>query len=68
MGIDGTPVVADGFLYLFGRGQLSCRAAADGSTEWSYGTHQLTSSRGAAPVIADNVAFFPAERLYAIAG
>jgi|GEM_PF-1430467 outer membrane protein assembly factor BamB len=68
MGIEGTPVVADGFIYLFGRGQLTCRAAADGTTEWTYGTHQRTSSQGAAPVIGDNVAFFPAERLYAIAG
>ena len=68
IGIDGTPVVADGFIYLFGRGLLSCRAAADGRTEWSYGTRQRTSPDGAAPVVADNVAFFPAERLYAIAG
>ena len=68
MGINGTPVVADGFLYLFGRGQLTCRSADDGSTEWTYGTHQRTGSRGAAPVVADNVAFFPADRLYAIAG
>ncbi|WP_277540184.1 outer membrane protein assembly factor BamB family protein [Haloarcula laminariae] len=68
MGIEGTPVIADGFIYLFGVGQLSCRAADDGSTEWTYGTRQRNSARGAAPVIGDNVAFFPAERLYAIAG
>ena len=68
IGINGTPVVADGFVYLFGRGQLTCRDTSDGRTEWSYGTHQRTSPRGAAPVVADNVAFFPAERLYAIAG
>jgi outer membrane protein assembly factor BamB len=68
IGINGTPVVADDFLYLFGRGQLACRSADDGSTEWTYGTRQRTSSRGMAPVVADNVAFFPAERLYAIAG
>ncbi|MDS0280982.1 PQQ-binding-like beta-propeller repeat protein [Haloarcula onubensis] len=68
IGIDGTPVVADGFIYLFGRGQLTCRAAADGRTEWTYGTRQRTSPGGAAPVVGDNVAFFPAERLYAIAG
>jgi len=68
MGINGTPVLADGYIYLFGRGQLTCRDARDGRTEWTYGTHQRTSPQGAAPVIADNVAFFPAERLYAIAG
>ena len=68
IGIDGAPVVADGFIYLFGRGLLSCRAAADGRAEWSYGTRQRTSPNGAAPVVADGVAFFPAERLYAIAG
>lgn len=67
-GIDGTPVIADGYIYLFGAGQLSCRAADDGTTEWTYGTRQRTSPNGAAPVVADNVAFFPAERLYAIAG
>ncbi|WP_324663281.1 outer membrane protein assembly factor BamB family protein [Haloarcula sediminis] len=67
-GIDGTPVIADGYIYLFGAGQLSCRAADDGSTEWTYGTRQRTSPNGVAPVIGDNVAFFPAERLYAIAG
>ncbi|MFC6756210.1 MULTISPECIES: PQQ-binding-like beta-propeller repeat protein [Haloarcula] len=68
MGVNGTPVLADGFIYLFGPGQLTCRDASDGSTEWTYGTHQRNSPQGAAPVIADNVAFFPAERLYAIAG
>jgi len=68
MGINGTPVVADGFIYLFGRGQLTCRDTADGATEWTYGTHQRTGTQGAAPVVGDNVAFFPAERLYAIAG
>jgi hypothetical protein len=40
----------------------------DGATEWTYGTQQLASPNGAAPVIADNVAYFPAETLYAIAG
>jgi len=68
MGINGTPVVADGYLYMFGRGQLTCRAASDGRTEWTYGTQQRSSPQGAAPVVADNVAFFAAEQLYAIAG
>jgi len=67
-GLNGTPVVADGFLYMFGRGQLSCRSAADGATEWTYGTQQHASPNGAAPVVADSVAYFPAEKLYAIAG
>jgi len=67
-GIDGTPVVADGYLYLFGRGVLACRSAATGATEWTYGTGRPVASNGAAPVVADNVAYFPAETLYAIAG
>lgn len=68
IGINGTPVVADGFIYLLGRGQLNCQSAEDGRTEWTYGTYQRRRSNGAAPVIADGVAYFPAEQLYAIAG
>lgn len=67
IGIDGTPVVADGYVYLLGPGQVTCLAADDGATEWSYGTRQHTVTDGVAPAVVDGVAYFPVERLYAIA-
>jgi outer membrane protein assembly factor BamB len=67
IGIDGTPVVADDYVYLLGSGQATCLAAHDGATEWSYGTQQQTVSAGVAPAVVDGVAYFPAERVYAIA-
>jgi len=67
LGIDGTPVVADGFVYLLDTGQLACLGADDGVTEWSYGTGQVEDPGSAAPAVVDGVAYFPAERLYAIA-
>jgi len=67
IGVDGTPVVADGYVYLFGREQLTCLAAEDGTTEWSYGTEQHADPGRVAPAVVDGVAYFPAERLYAIA-
>lgn len=67
LGIDGPPVVAGDYVYLSGTGTLVCLEAFDGTTEWSYGTQQRDDVDGVAPAVLDDVAYFPAEKLYAIA-
>lgn len=67
LAVDGPPVVAGDYLYLFDSGQLGCLAAADGATEWVYGTQQRADPGDRAPAVVDGVAYFPAEKLYAIA-
>jgi len=66
VGLDGAPVVVDGHVYLVGVSHLACLSASDGTTVWSYDTQQRTGSDDAAPAVADGVAYFPAEKLYAI--
>ncbi|MFC6756212.1 MULTISPECIES: PQQ-binding-like beta-propeller repeat protein [Haloarcula] len=65
-GLDGTPVVADGHLYVPGLGELACFSTADGSEVWRYGTDQSSGAGNRAPAVVDGVAYFPAEKLYAM--
>jgi outer membrane protein assembly factor BamB len=66
LAVDGPPVVAGDHLYLFASGQLGCLSARDGATEWAYGTQQRADPGDRAPAVVDGVAYFPAEKLYAI--
>lgn len=63
----GAPVVAGEHVYTCGIGRMICRSRADGAVEWSISTSQESASGGVAPAVASGVAYFPLEKLYAIA-
>jgi hypothetical protein len=65
-GLNGTPVVADGHLYIPELGELGCFAAADGGGVWRYETDQSSGAGHRAPAVVDGVAYVPAENLYAL--